>query len=244
MSGVAVERGAGALLAEIARDRGGQFLDRHRGTPQPEARRDRRKVGRHEQVGLQPFDRSRLASERKRHIGEHVERRLQTTPCASGGRSRPSSACGRSHAMPHGPCVSTLCPTMPASAKLGSKQRIGPGQDADRHAGHRAARGRAPPDQPAEEGRRKLRDRRKGQKPDRGELRVARQPVIHVGEEQDDEDRHAPHRQQGAADVVAAGDQGFATLEHQRHHDVVRHHDGERDRSRRSPWRSPPKGRR
>ena len=42
--------GARALLAEIARDRRGQFLDRHRGAPEPEARRDRREIRRHEQV--------------------------------------------------------------------------------------------------------------------------------------------------------------------------------------------------
>ena len=53
------------------------------------------------------------------------------------------------------------------------QQRIGPDQDADRHAGDRAARGRAPPDQAAEEGRRELRDRREREQPDRGELRVA-----------------------------------------------------------------------
>ena len=41
--GVAVERGARALLAEIAGDRRGQFLDRDRGAPQPEARRHRRR---------------------------------------------------------------------------------------------------------------------------------------------------------------------------------------------------------
>ena len=47
--GKALEGAARALLAEIARDRGGQFLDRHRGAPEPEARRDRRQIGRHEQ---------------------------------------------------------------------------------------------------------------------------------------------------------------------------------------------------
>ena len=46
------------------------------------------------------------------------------------------------------------------------QQRIGPGQDADRHAGDGAARGGAPPDQAAEERRRELRDRGEGQEAD------------------------------------------------------------------------------
>ena len=43
----------------------------------------------------------------------------------------------------------------------------------------------------------------KDKQADRGELRVAGQPVIHVGEEQDDEDRDPAHRQQQPADIVA-----------------------------------------
>ena len=81
------------------------------------------------------------------------------------------------------------------------QQRIGPHQDADRHPGQRAARGGAPPDQAAEKSGRKLRDRRKRQQPDRGELRLAGQAVIHIGEKQDDEDRHPPDGEQQAADI-------------------------------------------
>ena len=110
------------------------------------------------------------------------------------------------------------------------QQRIGPHQDAGRHAGERAARGGAPPDQAAEERRRELRDRGEGQQPDGGELRVTGQAVVQVGEEQDDEDCSAPDVQQHPASVAAAGEQRLAPLQHQRHDDVVRHHDGERDR--------------
>ncbi len=36
--------------------------------------------------------------------------------------------------------------------------------------------------------------------------------------------------EQQRADILALGEQRLAPLQHQRHHDVVRHHDGERDR--------------
>ena len=72
------------------------------------------------------------------------------------------------------------------------QQRVGPDEDADRHAGDRAARGAAPPDQAAEEGGRELRHRREGEEPDRGELGVTGEAVIEVGEQQDGDDGDAP----------------------------------------------------
>ncbi len=110
------------------------------------------------------------------------------------------------------------------------QQRIGPGQNAGRHAGDRAARGRAPPDQAAEKGGSELGHGRKGQQPDRGELGVAGRAVIQIGEQQDREDGEPAHGEQQRSDVGGSGHIGFAALEHHRHHDVIRHHDGERDR--------------
>lgn len=55
------ERLLRAFRAEILRDRGEQILHRHRGAPAPEIRRDRRQFVRHKQIGLNPFDRCRLA---------------------------------------------------------------------------------------------------------------------------------------------------------------------------------------
>ncbi len=95
-AGEAFERGAGALLAEIARDRGGEFLHRHRRAPEPEARRDRRQIRRHKDVGLHPLDRRRRAAQREADIEPRLTARLQTTPCTSGGRSSPNRFCGRS----------------------------------------------------------------------------------------------------------------------------------------------------
>src|SRR6516165_9443511 len=46
--------------------------------------------------------------------------KAQITPWASGGRSTPSNACGRSQPTPHGPCDTRPSPTIPAAARLGS----------------------------------------------------------------------------------------------------------------------------
>ena len=78
--------------------------------------------------------------------------------------------------------------------KARQQQRVAPDQDADRHAGDGARRGRAAPHQPAEEGRRELRDGGKGEDADRGELRVAGRAVIGIGQREDDEDRDAAAR--------------------------------------------------
>ena len=57
--GESLERMAGALGAEILRDRILNVLHGHRGAPTPERRCDRCQRVRHEQVGLQSFDRGR-----------------------------------------------------------------------------------------------------------------------------------------------------------------------------------------
>src|ERR1700745_3794715 len=71
--GIAVEGGACALLAEVARDGRGQFLDRYRRAPQPKARRDRSEVGGDKEVRLQSFDRGRGSSKREHCIGKSIE---------------------------------------------------------------------------------------------------------------------------------------------------------------------------
>ena len=48
--------------------------------------------------------------------------RLQATPWASGGRSTPNSACGRSAPIPHGPSISKLALIKPESTKVGSSK--------------------------------------------------------------------------------------------------------------------------
>src|SRR3954454_23164064 len=71
---VTLERIARSLLAEVARDRRRQFLDRDRGPPEPETRADRCEVGRHEHVRLQALDRRWSAREREPDIGQNIER--------------------------------------------------------------------------------------------------------------------------------------------------------------------------
>ena len=114
--------------------------------------------------------------------------------------------------------------------KARQQQRVGPDENADDHAGERAARGAVAPDQSAEEGGRELRDGREGQQPDRRKLRLAGEAVVEVGEQQDQEDREPPHGQQDRADILASRQDRLAPLQHERHHDIVRRHDGERDR--------------
>jgi hypothetical protein len=75
---------------------------------------------------------------------------------------------------------------------------------------------------------RELRHGGERQQADRGELRVAGRAVIHVGEQQDHRDRDPPHREQDRADILAPRQDRLAPAQHQRHHDVVRRHDGER----------------
>ena len=70
-----IERMPGALGAKILRHRALNVLNRHGGPPAPEGRRDRRERTGHEQVGLQPFDRGRLARQRQHDIGQKVERK-------------------------------------------------------------------------------------------------------------------------------------------------------------------------
>ena len=110
------------------------------------------------------------------------------------------------------------------------QERIGPDQDAEGHARHSPACGSPAPDQTAEESWRELGNGRKGQQPDRGKLGIAGQAIIDVGKKQDDADRDAAHGEQQAADIVASGDQGLAALQHERHEDVIRDHDGQRHR--------------
>ena len=73
-AGEAFEGVARALLAEVARDRGGEFLHRHRGAPEPEAGRDRREIRRHEDIGLQAFDRRGLVTQGEADIAQEIDR--------------------------------------------------------------------------------------------------------------------------------------------------------------------------
>ena len=66
--GEALKRFARALVAEIARDGGDQFLDGDRGAAQPESSAPSARARRHEHVGLHAFDRGRPARQREADI--------------------------------------------------------------------------------------------------------------------------------------------------------------------------------
>ena len=50
-----------------------------------------------------------------------------------------------------------------------------------------------------------------------------------IGEAQDEEDRDAPDREQHGAEIAGTGRNRVPPAQHQRHHEIVGHHDGERD---------------
>ena len=109
------------------------------------------------------------------------------------------------------------------------QQGIGPDGEADAHAGDRAGGGGTAPDQTANERGRELRHRGERQQADRGELGVAGRAIIEIGEHHDAEDRQPAHLQHGRTEIVRAFGRA-APVEQERHHDVVRHHDRQRDR--------------
>ena len=169
----------GALLAEIARDGGDQFLDRNRGAPEPETGGTDQLPGARTSQPARVRSRRALVRARHRTNADTLSNRLQITPWASGGRSSPMSASGRSRAEPQGPCASRLWPTMPRSPSWATAA-YRPRSGSRCHPGQRATRGAAPPDQAAEESRARAGRSGEGQKPDRGELRLAGQAVVHV----------------------------------------------------------------
>src|ERR1700730_14968804 len=81
------------------------------------------------------------------------------------------------------------------------KQRIGPDRGADGQSRDRPARVRPPPEQPPEESRAELRYRGKGEEADLGELTLAREVIIEIGQQQNSEDAKTARREQRRAHV-------------------------------------------
>ena len=185
----------------------------------------------HEQVRLHALDRRRPRAQRAADIAGDVERKAQQHAVDERRQIDAEQRLRPQHAEAPRPVGQNSLADHAGIGDARQQQRVAPDQNAGGHAGDGAARGAAPPDQPAEKGRRELRDGGEGQQADRGKLRVAGRAVIDVGEQQDDEDRDAAHGQQPRAGIARlAGSSVARRLQHQRHDDVVRHHDGERDR--------------
>ena len=228
--GESLQCAARAFLAEIARHRSDEFLDRDRRPPQPEARRHRRQVGRHEGIGLHAFDRRRLVPQREADIAEDVDAQTPHHAMHQRRQAQAEHMLRPQHGDAPRPVGENGLADETDVGEGRQQQRIGPDGDAGDHAGNGAGGGGAPPEQAAEKRRRQLCDRREGEQTDRGELRRSRRAIIEIGEQQDEKDRQPPHDQQQRADILASGQKAFAQLQHQRHDQVVRHHDRQRHR--------------
>jgi hypothetical protein len=207
-----------------------EFLDGYRRAPQPEARRDRREIRRHKGVGLQPLDRRRQPAQRESGIAQAIDGQAPDHAVHQRRQIQAEQMLRPQHVQAKGAVDQDALTDKTDIGERRQQQRIGPHGNAGAHAGDGAGGGAAPPVQAAEKRRRQLRDRGEGQNADGEKLRLAGRTVIHVGHQQNGEDRQPPHRQQQGADIVAAADQGFAPLQHQRHDQVVRHHDRQRHR--------------
>ena len=202
--GETLDRRTGALFAEIARHRGGEFLHRHRRAPEPEARRNRREIRRHEQIGLQPLDRGRFAAQRNAGVASAIDEQAPDHAVHQRRQIEPEQMLRAQESQPPRPVGKDVLADETDIGKARQQQRIAPDQDAGGHAGDGAAGGGAPPEQSAEECRRQLRDGRESENADGEQLRLAGRAVIHVGEQQDGEDAEAAHGEQQRTDILVA----------------------------------------
>ena len=173
--------------------------------------RQRRKVGvdrrqrvRHEQVGLQPFDRGRLARQRQHDIGQHVQRKRPQHAVQQRRQIGAEQGLRTQRLDAERTVLQQQQAGGTAVQEARKKQRIDPHRDADQHAAHGAARGRAPPEQAAEKCRRELRDRRERQQADRRQLGVAERAIVEIRHHHDGENREAADPEQEVAEILLA----------------------------------------
>jgi len=220
-----LERFERTVRPEILRHRTEQVLNRDGGAPAPEIRCDRCKLVGHEQIGLHALDGGRLTHQRKHDVGEHVERQA---PEHAMDQRRHVGAEQRLRAQTREAEQALREPDGATRITIGEtrqEQRVGPDDEAHQHAAHRAARGGAPPEKPAEKRRRKLRDSGEGQKADGGKLRVSKRVIVEIGHRHDGEDGDAADLEQEAAEIGSFSLRRRTAFQRQRDDDVVRHHD-------------------
>ena len=225
-----LERAPRPLGAEIARDRRLELARRRRGAPQPERLRLAARRGADESRRLHPFERRRLARQRGDDEGEHVEAERQNDAAdqriggeaGQRGRTQPGEA-ERS--------VGEEFRQRALAVERGQQQQVEPRRQARRHAGDGAARGAAPPDEPAEKGRADLRHRGEGQQADRGERRRAGQPRVEIAERQHAENGEAAHGEHALADLARRRRVALrgAAAQQDRHDEIVGDGDRQRD---------------
>ena len=178
---------------------------------------------------MQFLDRARRAQKRDDDISEDVDRQAQddavnerrqveAEQSLRAQERQPGRAVGEDERHPRA-----------GIGEARQQQRVGPDENAGAHADERPASRAAPPCEAAEKSRCELRHGGERQQADRGELGLAGDAIIEIGEQQDHEDGGAPHLEKEGADVAAADERRLA-LEHHGHEQVVRHHDGEGDR--------------
>src|ERR1700737_4940008 len=137
------ERMTGAIGAQILRHRALYVLHRHRGTPGRECRRHRRQRIRHKQVGLQSFDRGRLARERQHDIGQEVERETPENAVQKRRQIGAEQGLRTQRRDAEWTVLQQHEAGGVAVQEAWKKQRIAPYGNTDQHAPHGASRGRA-----------------------------------------------------------------------------------------------------
>ena len=164
------EGAGGALLAEITRHGRDQIVDGDGGAPAPQ-RRGRGEVGGDEDVGLEPLDRLGDAHQRHGDEGEGVEQQAPEHPVGERIESEREQRLRAQRPEAEGAVLQQGRGAVAGLDEGGDRQGVDPHGEADQHAGDGAARGAAPPEQAAEEGRGELGDGGEGEQADVGERR-------------------------------------------------------------------------
>ena len=208
--------------AEIAGDRRLEFARGGRRAPQAEGLGLAADPG--EGARLRAFERARLAGERKGDERDDIGDERQDDAADQRVRGEGHES-GRAQPGDGQRPVNEKGGDRPLRLDRWQKQQIDPAEGAGDHSGDGAARGAAPPEKPAKKGRGDLRDGGEGEKPDRGEPRLAGDPLIGEAEREDGDDRETANPQNERANVAFGRLLRHSPPQQERHHEVVRNGD-------------------
>ena len=217
------------LLAEIAGDRGLQVSDTDTRLPAP-GRELGTAMPADEDAGLDAFDGARIARQRAEHEGGRVDDQAEQRHRHQGiGFGAGEERCTRQQEIEDG------CRHMGIvrAAEARHEEQVGPDEEAQGHSEDGAPGVRTPPDEASEKARGHLGNGSEGEEADGCQPRFAvGAAIIGIAEHQDGDDRGPPDPQQGLGEIgpMHRTPHELAAEEH-RHDNVVRHHDGQRDRS-------------
>src|SRR5262245_50123674 len=142
---------ASAFLTKIARNGAREFLYCHRGTPQTEARRDRREIGRHKGVGLQALYRRRLPPQRETDVEKDIQQKTPSDPVHQRRQIESEQVLWPQHAETRRPVGEDALPDYADVGQGWEKKGIAPHQKTGSHASDGSGRSRATPQEAAEE---------------------------------------------------------------------------------------------